>query len=279
VTVSARIGNGDVVLAYLPAGNLVGEMALITHRPRTATVRAVIATEAIRIDGEAFRALLRDSELRHKLEEQLVRRVAEQQQARLQAPERDVIEFFTRYGLGEATDVLVIDESLCVRCDNCEKACAETHQGVSRLNREAGPTFDMLHLPTSCRHCEDPHCMTECPPDAIHRAPNGEVWIDDQCIGCGNCERNCPYGVIQMAAVPTKKPGLLSWLLFGMGPGPGEDKSPEALAKRTGAKHAVKCDMCKDVTGGPACVRACPTGAAIRVEPLQILEVMRRSRS
>jgi CRP-like cAMP-binding protein/thioredoxin reductase/ferredoxin-like protein FixX len=279
VTVSARIGGGDVVLAYLPAGNLVGEMALITHRPRTATVRAVIATEAIRIDGEAFRALLRDSELRHKLEEQLVRRVAEQQQARLQAPERDVIEFFTRYGLGEATDVLVIDESLCVRCDNCEKACAETHQGVSRLNREAGPTFDMLHLPTSCRHCEDPHCMTECPPDAIHRAPNGEVWIDDQCIGCGNCERNCPYGVIQMAAVPTKKPGLLSWLLFGMGPGPGEDKSPEALAKRTGAKHAVKCDMCKDVTGGPACVRACPTGAAIRVEPLQILEVMRRSRS
>jgi CRP-like cAMP-binding protein/thioredoxin reductase len=279
VTVSVRVGGRDVVLAYLPAGNYVGEMALITRRPRTATVKAVIATEAIRIDGRAFRSLLQvNTELRHTVEEKLAKRMAELQQARMHAQERDVVEFFMRYGLGEATDVLVIDESLCVRCDNCEKACAETHHGVSRLNREAGPTFEMLHLPTSCRHCEDPHCMEECPPDAIHRAPNGEVWIDDQCIGCGNCERSCPYGVIQMAAVPSKKPGLLSWLLFGMGPGPGEDKSAAALVHRTGSKHAVKCDMCKDITGGPACVRACPTGAAIRVEPTQFLEVMRRSR-
>ena len=279
VTVSVRVGGRDVVLAYLPAGNYVGEMALITRRPRTATVKAVIATEAIRIDGRAFRSLLQvNSELRHTVEEKLAKRMAELQQARMHVQERDVVEFFMRYGLGEATDVLVIDESLCVRCDNCEKACAETHHGVSRLNREAGPTFEMLHLPTSCRHCEDPHCMEECPPDAIHRAPNGEVWIDDQCIGCGNCERSCPYGVIQMAAVPQKKPGLLSWLLFGMGPGPGEDKSPVALAQRTGSKHAVKCDMCKDISGGPACVRACPTGAAIRVEPTQFLEVMRRAR-
>ena len=280
VTVSVRVGGRDVVLAYLPSGNYVGEMALITRRPRTATVRAAIATEAIRIDGRAFRALLQARpELRHSVEENLARRMAELQQSRTQAQERDVVEFFTRYGLGEATDVLVIDESLCVRCDNCEKACAETHHGVSRLNREAGPTFEMLHLPTSCRHCEDPHCMKDCPPDAIHRAPNGEVWIDDQCIGCGNCQRNCPYGVIQMAAVPSQKPGLLSWLLFGSGPGPGEDKSPDAVAKRTGSKHAVKCDMCKDIKGGPACVRACPTGAAIRVEPAQLLEVMRQSRS
>ena len=62
----------------------------------------------------------------------------------------------------KAGDILVIDESLCVRCDNCEKACAETHHGVSRLNREAGPTFEMLHVPTSCRHCENPKCMTDC---------------------------------------------------------------------------------------------------------------------
>jgi Fe-S-cluster-containing hydrogenase component 2 len=119
--------------------------------------------------------------------------------------------------------------------------------------------------------------MKECPPDAIHRAPNGEVWIDDQCIGCGNCERNCPYGVIQMAAQPPEKPGLLKWLLFGMGAGPGEDRSPQGLAKRTGSKHAVKCDMCKDIGGGPACVRACPTGAAIRIDPINIMDAIRRA--
>ena len=117
--------------------------------------------------------------------------------------------------------------------------------------------------------------MKDCPADAIHRAANGEVFIDDKCIGCGNCERNCPYGVIQMAAVPAEKPSLLQWLLFGRGAGPGEDKSPDALAKRTGGKHAVKCDMCKDIDGGPACVRACPTGAAIRVNPEQFISVVR----
>ncbi|HVH82383.1 MAG TPA: cyclic nucleotide-binding domain-containing protein [Stellaceae bacterium] len=278
VTVSMRVGGKDVVLAYLPAGNYVGEMALVTHRHRAATVTAASATEAIRMDSAAFRALLdRDPELRRKVEDKLQHRMMERNQLSQNAETGDLIKFLVRQGLGEATDVLLIDESLCVRCDNCEKACAETHNGVSRLNREAGPTFAMLHVPTSCRHCEDPHCMADCPPDAIHRAPNGEVYITDQCIGCGNCERNCPYGVIQMAAVPEKKPGIWSWLFLGRGPGPGEDKSPEGLARRTGGKHAVKCDMCKGIDGGPACVRACPTGAAIRVDPAGFIDVMRRA--
>ena len=287
VTVSVRVAGREIVLAYLPAGKYVGELALLhgdrERRPRSATVRAAVATEAIRVEGRNFRDLLdANPELRHRIYETRTRRISEAEEAR-QAP--GGIEYFlaeaafTGAGLGAASDVLVIDESICVRCDNCEKACAETHGGISRLDREAGQTFEMLHSPTSCRHCEDPHCMKDCPPDAIHRAPNGEVWIDDQCIGCGNCERNCPYGVIQMAAMPPKKSGLLSWLLFGKGPGPGEDRSPSGLKGRVGAKHAVKCDMCKDISGGPACVRACPTGAAIRVEAERLLELMRRARS
>jgi Fe-S-cluster-containing hydrogenase component 2 len=107
--------------------------------------------------------------------------------------------------------------------------------------------------------------MKDCPPDAIRRAPNGEVFIADNCIGCGNCQRNCPYGVIHMAKKMPTKPGPLSWLLFGKGPGPGQD--PLGLAKATGEKKAVKCDMCKDLPGGSACVRSCPTGAAIRISP------------
>jgi len=276
VTVSSTIGGQEVVLAYLPAGNYVGEMALLTKQHRSATVKAAVASEAIKINSTAFRALLdRAPDLMAQVKGKLESRMRERVQVEARPEDSGLIEFLLRQGFSEATDVLLIDESLCVRCDNCEKACAETHHGVSRLTREAGPTFDSVHVPTSCRHCEHPHCMKDCPPDAIRRAPNGEVFIGDNCIGCGNCERNCPYGVIHMAAVPAEKPSLLNWLLWGSGPGPGEDKSAAGMEARTGSKHATKCDMCKDDPAGPACVRSCPTGAAIRVNPEQFLNFLR----
>jgi len=37
-------------------------------------------------------------------------------------------------------------------------------------------------------------------------------------------------------------------------------------------KLAVKCDMCNGISGGPACVRSCPTGAAIRMGPEEFLD-------
>jgi CRP-like cAMP-binding protein/thioredoxin reductase/Pyruvate/2-oxoacid:ferredoxin oxidoreductase delta subunit len=278
VVISRRDGAGhEVVLSYVPAGHYVGEMALLNRQRRSASVKAAVATEAIRLDSGAMRTLLdANPSVRAQVEATLRTRTLANVSREERALAGGMTEFLMQQGLGEATDVLLIDESLCVRCDNCEKACAETHHGVSRLNREAGPTFANIHVPTSCRHCEHPHCMKDCPADAIHRAPTGEVYITDNCIGCGNCERNCPYGVIQMAATPPKKPGLLSWLLFGFGSGPGEDRSPEALAKRSGGKHAVKCDMCQKLAGGPACVRACPTGAAVRVGPREFLEMVGR---
>ena len=178
-------------------------------------------------------------------------------------------------GLGEATNALVIDETLCVGCDNCDKACAETHGGISRLDREAGASLANLHIPISCRHCELPHCMTDCPPDAIRRAPNGEVFITDSCIGCGNCETNCPYDAIKLSYAAPPKPSLFSWLFLGRGPGPGEPASFKPTAESADAgKKAVKCDACMGQAGGPACVRACPTGAALRVSPEQFIELV-----
>ena len=255
------------MLSYVPAGNYVGEMAIVGGGKRSATAKAAIATETIRVERDAFRRLMASNpQLRMKLAKEVKKRTAENITMQAAGSGGDVISFLIGQGIGEATDVLLIDEALCVRCDNCEKACAETHGGTSRLDREAGPTFANVHVPTSCRHCEHPHCMKDCPPDAIHRAPNGEVFIADNCIGCGNCERNCPYGVIHMATKPKSKPGLLQWLLLGAGPGPGESPyDPENHEKK-----AVKCDMCKDIKGGAACVRACPTGAAIRISPEQL---------
>ncbi len=266
VAVSRNIGGREIVTSYVAAGNYVGEMGLMGRTRRAATVRANVATETISLGAEDFDTLLaRNPVLRQKVQTLVRKRLADNARIAAQPHTGDIVSFLMQQGLGEATDVLLIDEGLCIGCNNCEQACAATHDGTSRLDREAGPTFARLHVPTSCRHCEDPHCMTDCPPDAIRRAPNGEVYIRDNCIGCGNCEKNCPYGVIQMAAAGASRSGFLPWLKAAL----------EADAK-PGPKKAVKCDMCKDLSGGPACVRACPTGAAIRVGPEGFMDLVSR---
>ncbi len=271
VSVSRNIGGRDVVTTYVAAGNYVGEMGLLGQSNRSATVRATVATESIFLGAEAFQKMIRSQgDLRERMQAKIKERLSENLRMEAAPDAGDLISFLMQQGLGEATDVLLIDEGLCIACDNCEKACAETHGGTSRLDRSAGPSYAQVHVPTSCRHCEDPHCMKDCPPDAIRRAPNGEVYIQDSCIGCGNCERNCPYGVIQMAGEKEQAPGLLSWLLTGGGPAPGER---QPLETDSAIKKAVKCDMCKDLSGGPACVRACPTGAALRMSPAEFVNL------
>jgi CRP-like cAMP-binding protein/thioredoxin reductase/ferredoxin-like protein FixX len=289
MVVEKTIGGRPIFLRYLPAGSYVGEMAMLEGGLRTATVRAAIKSEVIRLDGDSFRRLLeRKPDLLAGARAEMASR--RQLNDFIEAKKdgfgtavdlySSVASFLVENGIGEATDVLLIDETLCVGCDNCERACADSHEGLSRLDREAGKTYAHLHVPTSCRHCEHPHCMADCPPNAIHRGQDGEVFIDETCIGCGNCQRNCPYGVIRMEKVPPRKPPLLAWLIAGLGPGPGEP-SKKWIDKRVSPdtpKKAVKCDMCAGISGGPACVRACPTGAAIRVAPEQFLTVARLER-
>jgi Fe-S-cluster-containing hydrogenase component 2 len=250
-------------------------MGLVGQANRSATIRATVATETVFLSATVFQQMLeQNAGLRERVQKTVKERLSENLRMEAAPEAGDLISFLMEQGLGEATDVLLIDEALCIACDNCEKACAETHGGTSRLNRSAGPSYAQVHVPTSCRHCEDPHCMKDCPPDAIRRAPNGEVYIQDSCIGCGNCERNCPYGVIQMAGQKEAAPGLISWLLTGKGPAPGERQPRD---RNSAEKQAVKCDMCKDLSGGPACVRACPTGAALRMSPAEFVTLTKRA--
>jgi Fe-S-cluster-containing hydrogenase component 2/thioredoxin reductase/CRP-like cAMP-binding protein len=290
--VEKNLGGKSVFMSYVPAGSYSGEMAMIERSPRVATVKAAIRSTVVKLPAEPFRKLLkRKPELDKRMRDEMRARreintfIESQKEEFGNAVDMytSVANFLIKQGIGEATDVLLIDESLCVGCDNCEKACADSHDGLSRLNREAGTTFANIHVPTSCRHCEHPHCMSDCPPNAIQRGPDGEVFISDTCIGCGNCQRACPYGVIQMDKPPPKKPPLWEWMLFGKGPGPGQPSYEwrKKAAKAEGAespKLAIKCDMCSGKAGGPACVRACPTGAAIRVTPDAFLSVARIDR-
>ncbi len=274
VTVSKNVGGREMVMNYVPANQSIGEMALLGNTTRTATVKATVKTETLSIDRESFNLLLEKSPgLKEKMQKLMEERLQQNVALQSNTGSGDLLSFLMGQGLGEATDVLLIDEDMCVACDFCESACAGTHEGTSRLNRKAGPTFAHIHVPTSCRHCEDPSCMKDCPPDAIQRGGlGGEVFIGDNCIGCGNCQQNCPYGVIQMSYKTEAPRGFWRWLLFGIGEPPG--KSAVVNVDENAIKQAVKCDMCKDQSGGPACVRACPTGAAMRLSPEEFVDLV-----
>jgi thioredoxin reductase/CRP-like cAMP-binding protein len=288
----SRVDNGrEVALNYIAAGSLFGERGLLDDDARrAATIRATIASEAVRIPSEIVRASMdRMPELRAIFESAVQKQLDQTVRsalARAGRPETTggeetaIASFLVNQGVGEATNAFIIDEGLCTRCGNCESACASTHDGISRVNRDAGQRSLSVLLPVACRHCENPHCMSDCPVDAITRAPTGEVFIDQQtCIGCANCHNNCPYGVISMVD-PTsghmEPQGWLGWLTNAVGL-----TKPKHVHHDPNAPHvtkAVKCDLCKDTGGSPACVAACPTGAAIRVAPETYMSWLRDGR-
>lgn len=266
VKISRRNAAGnDVAQTYLSAGNYVGEMALVDDGPRNATVTAVVPCITRRISKAQFLDLLEESS---QTREDVLRLVAERKIDNLTNQQDhasgEALDFVLSEGVSDADNVLLIDSDLCVGCDNCEKACAATHKGYSRLDRKGGKSFAAIQLPISCRHCENPLCMLDCPPDALERLLDGEVVIKDNCIGCGNCVTNCPYDVIQLVYdKPEKSFNLLN--LF---------RSKEQKVAKKGPAKAAKCDLCEKLDGGPACVRSCPTGALLRVNPSQMMRLL-----
>lgn len=57
----ARIGDGNVVFEELSPGGMVGEMALIDHAPRSATVTAVTDCTLAEIDEKRFLFLVQQT--------------------------------------------------------------------------------------------------------------------------------------------------------------------------------------------------------------------------
>jgi CRP-like cAMP-binding protein/Fe-S-cluster-containing hydrogenase component 2/thioredoxin reductase len=280
----SRVQDGQqVVVGQVPAGQLVGEMAVLGNPEYRETATATVASRVLAVSKYDFSRLLAgdtDGSMLGKIQEQAARRARDVARMAASPHASQLMSFLLDQGMGESMNTLVIDETLCIGCDNCEKACADTHGGISRLSRKAGPTFGSVHIADSCRHCEQPHCMDDCPTNCIWRTPDGAVYIDNAaCISCGACERSCPYGAISMHAEVPPRSGFLWWLMTGRGTAPGQEPQLTAAQGSSDKKLPRKCDQCIGLSGGPACVRACPTGAALRIGPERYIDLVETSKT
>ena len=249
VKISEEYPGGELVLAYLSRGDYFGEIGLLGGGVRTATCTALDHVEVVKISGDDFRQMVeRFPKVRAGLESVAAeRRTANVQ--RMQMVHSVPIEQFLSQGLMEAQSLLILDLQKCTRCDACVNACADAHDGVTRLVRE-GLRFENFLVATSCRQCRDPLCMVGCPVGSIRRRNSLEVIIEDWCIGCGLCARNCPYGNINLHPFEVMA------------------EEPEFAGRRKAVvqQKATSCDLCTHLKE-PSCVYACPHDAAHRVDP------------
>jgi CRP-like cAMP-binding protein/Fe-S-cluster-containing dehydrogenase component/ferredoxin len=256
VKVTERHPGGDVVLSYLGRGSYFGEMALLGGGLRTATCSALDHVDVVRITAEDFALMISSfPAIKAGLEEAARDRAAQNRQ-RIAVADTVPIGDFLNQGLMEAQSLLLLDLEKCTRCDQCVRACADAHDGVTRLVRE-GLRFDKYLVATSCRSCRDPLCMVGCPVGSIRRRNSMEIIIEDWCVGCGLCVRNCPYGNLNLHPFAVKTP---------------DPERPSRMIATTKRK-ATGCDLCME-HAEPSCVYACPHDAAHRVEPLAFFGAM-----
>jgi Fe-S-cluster-containing dehydrogenase component/CRP-like cAMP-binding protein len=189
-------------------------------------------------------------------------------------------------GIVDGANLLVMDMDLCVRCGNCSLACHKVH-GQSRLLRRGiqivrpvkvgGKTQHVLS-PQVCMHCKDPECLTGCPTGSIFRDKTGHVDIDPAtCIGCFDCATQCPYDAISM--VPRTPEPVAQLSLTNKLRRILSLSAPTATLTPVQGDDmvAIKCNLCEDTPLNPpgarrkaySCEENCPTGALVRVDPLE----------
>ncbi len=168
-----------------------------------------------------------------------------------------LLDFMVNGRFIQGTATMVIDLDRCTRCDDCVRACAIAHDNNPRFIRH-GPIHGQYMFANACLHCSDPVCMIECPTGSIHRSEHdGLIVITDQtCIGCAQCASNCPYDAIRMVEIRDDAGQFIV-----------DERNNRPLTQ------ATKCDLCQQIPGGPACQRACPHDALLRID-MRMLETV-----
>ena len=134
-----------------------------------------------------------------------------------------------------------VNEEWCLGCHLCEYYCTYANSGLKNIvyalkdrplsSRVTVQGKEKITFAVSCRHCENPLCISACISGALKKAESGVVTIDKtKCVGCGSCVMMCPYGAIEISADHV----------------------------------ATKCKLCTtNCFGSPACVSHCPNGAIV----------------
>lgn len=96
-----------------------------------------------------------------------------------------------------------------------------------------------------------------CPTGALFFDPkNHRIGVnEDNWIGCKSCVMACPFGAVSVAT--TQVPVLMGDVRVG-----SQTKS-----------FVLKCDLCVDRPGGPACAEACPTKGLTLVDEERLAEL------
>ena len=175
---------------------------------------------------------------------------------------------------------ILYDSTLCIGCKACVPACKrangmptdsqeslpiwDTPQGLSpktlnvvKLYKQGtGETKDQVtnghaFVKRSCLHCVDANCVSVCPVSAMRK--DGETGIvthhPQACIGCRYCIYSCPFNI------------------------------PKFELDKAFGGELKKCELCNHrLADGklPACVEACPTGAAIFGKREELIAEARR---
>ncbi len=173
---------------------------------------------------------------------------------------------------GEHQWVMVIDQSKCTGCNQCQLACNANNNVNPDMNwtkvLDAGVVDGKhVYLPRPCMQCENAPCVEVCPVGASYYRNDGIVMMDyEKCIGCRYCQVACPYDA-----------RVFNWEAFeGENPYVPEFGEPEVERRPRGVPE--KCSFCyqridrglelglvpgEDPAATPACVAICPTGARI----------------
>ncbi len=260
---SRKHGDGHQTIAYLGKGEVFG-LRELAHNFNSGgqhayqlSLRAVGYVDILRIPTGAVEryvlpalsaaqvpAPISDPQRKSRAE-----RSSRRSETRSESMDAGLMEFLVENRYINGTMAMMIDLNRCTRCDDCVRACAATHNSNPRFVRH-GRKHGNWMIANACMHCQDPVCMIGCPTGAIGRDERtGTVVVNDNtCIGCGTCAGSCPYTNIQMVEVNDRRGKPLH----------GNDGQP--IVK------ATKCDLCVEQNGGPACQRACPHDALMRVD-------------